>query len=133
MITEHFAPPTVYDCKNYVLVCGPPGMHDTAAKILDALNYKYKSNLGMPNKYPEVPRNWLGRIHHENPFIVMWAGILIICLIIWSYSQGKIGLGGRFCVEGFENELGVTRYAYRLVKDPQWSNGSDPVAFVLMP
>jgi hypothetical protein len=80
----------------------------------------------MPNKYPEIPRSWLGRIHHENPFVVMWAVTLVLCGIIWSYSQGKIGLGGRYCVEGFENELGVTRYAYRLVKDPEWSNGSEP-------
>lgn len=56
----------------------------------------------------------------------MWANILFIMLIIWSYSRGEIGLGGKFCVEGFENQWGKTRYAYRLVKDPKWSNGSIP-------
>jgi hypothetical protein len=55
----------------------------------------------------------------------MWAVILFILLIIWSYSRGEIGLGGRFCVEGFVNEKNVTRYAYRLVRDPAWSNGSE--------
>lgn len=79
----------------------------------------------MPNKYPEVPRNWLGRIHKENPHIVYWVVIFFVCLVIWSYSQGKIGFNGRFCVEGFENEFGVTRYAYRVVQDPQWSNGAE--------
>ncbi len=74
---------------------------------MDELNYKYKTNLGMPNKYPEVPRNWLGRIHKENPHIVYWVVIFFVCLVIWSYSQGKIGFNGRFCVEGFENEFGV--------------------------
>ena len=79
----------------------------------------------MPNKYPEVPRSWIGRIHHQNPFIIYWAVIFFLMLIIWSFSRGQIGLGGRFCVEGFTNEKNVTQYAYRLVKDPYWANGSE--------
>ena len=30
-------------------------------------------------------------------------------------------MNGRFCVEGYYNEDKVLRYAFRLVKDPQWS------------
>ena len=125
MLSTHLEPATLYKADNYILVCGPSGFSETCKSLLAELNYNYKTFLGMPNKYPEVPTNWLGRLHRSNPFIVMWAVVLLIMLIIWSYSRGEIGLGGRFCVEGFINEKGVTRYAYRLVKDPEWSNGSE--------
>lgn len=125
MLSEHLEKPTIYDAKNYVLVCGPNGMSDKAKELLDGLNYKYKTLLGMPNKYPEIPRNWLGRLHKYNPFIVYWTASLMLIAIIWGYSRGEFGLGGRFCVEGFKNEKGVIRYAYRLVKDPKWSLGSE--------
>lgn len=118
MLSEHLEKPTIYDAKNYVLVCGPNGMSEKAKELLEGLNYKYKTLLGMPNKYPEIPRNWLGRIHNYNPFLVYWFVTLFLIAIIWGYSGGENGLGGRFCVEGFTNEKGVTRYAYRLVKDP---------------
>ena len=114
------------DAKHYVLVCGPPGFSETARDILNEKNYKYRTFLGMPNKYPEVPTNWLGRVHRQNPYAIYWAVTLTIMAIIWSFSRGQIGFAGRFCVEGFTNEKNVTRYAYRLVTDPAWSNGSEP-------
>ena len=95
-------------------------MMDKAKEILDSLKYDYKTFLGVPNKYPEMPMNLLGRIHRWNPFVIYWAVALTICLIIWSFSQGTIALGGRFCIEGFTNPWNQTRYAYRLVTDEKW-------------
>jgi len=125
MLSDHLVAPTLHKAENYVLVCGPSGFSETCKNLLAELAYNYKTFLGMPNKYPEVPTNWLGRLYRYNPFIVMWAVIVFILLIIWSFSRGENGLGGRFCIEGFENEWGATRYAYRLVRDPEWSNGSE--------
>ena len=125
MLFDHLVAPTLHNAENYVLVCGPSGFSETCKNLLAELAYNYKTFLGMSNKYPEVPTNWLGRLYRYNPFIVMWAVIVIILLMIWSFSRGENGLGGRFCIEGFENEWGATRYAYRLVRDPAWSNGSE--------
>lgn len=78
----------------------------------------------MPNKYPEAPTNWLGKIHRKSPHSVYWFVIIVIVALIWSFSRGNIGLNGRFCVEGFKNEKNLTRYAYRIIKDPDWANGA---------
>ena len=50
---------------------------------------------------------------------------LLFCLGVWSYSRGNIGFNGKFCVEGFVNEPGVIRYAYRLVTKEKWSLGAE--------
>ena len=56
----------------------------------------------------------------------MGRNFFMVVASIWSFSRGVVGFNGRFCVEGFENEHGKLRYAYRLVKDPKWSKGSVP-------
>lgn len=78
----------------------------------------------MPNKYREAPTNWLGKIHRKSPHTVYTISSLIILALIWSFSQGKIGLNGRFCVEGFKNERNAVRYAYRIINDPDWATGA---------
>jgi hypothetical protein len=128
MIKQHLVKPSMTDASNYVLVCGPPGMMDKGKEILNSLNYNYKTMLGAPNKYPLAPTNWVGRLWRYNPFIIMWAVCFFIMAIIWSYSRGKIGFDGKFCVEGFKNEKGLTRYAYRLVNDPKFATLGDPPA-----
>lgn len=124
MIEKHFEPPTMHTSKNYVLVCGPSGFTDKSKLILSSTNYNYKTLLGMPNKYPESPTNLLGRIHRKSPHSVMWAVIVIIVALIWSFSRGKIGFNGRFCVEGFKNEKNATRYAYRIINNADWATGA---------
>jgi hypothetical protein len=86
------------DASNYVLVCGPKEMMESAKQILDSLNYNYKTMLGAPNKYPVAPTNWLGRIWRYNPFIPMWIVVIVFCVIIWSLSRGVVGFNGKFCV-----------------------------------
>jgi len=121
MIKEHLVKPTMTDASNYVLVCGPSGQMKKAKEVLNSLNFNYKTLLGAPNKYPLAPTNCLGRLWRYNNFIVMWAVVFCLMAIIFSYSRGKIGFDGKFCVEGFKNEKGVVRYAYRLVNDPKWA------------
>ena len=64
-------------------------------------------------------------LYRWNPYLVQTAVSFLFCLGIWSYSRGKIGFDGKYCVEGFKNEPGVIRYAYRLVTDPKWSKGAE--------
>lgn len=128
MVAQHFSSPTMKDASHYILVCGPPGMMTTGKEILNSLSFNYKTMLGAPNKYPLAPTNWVGRLWRYNPFIIMWMVCIFIMAIIWSYSRGKIGFDGKFCVEGFKNKGGLIRYAYRLVNDREWATLGDAPA-----
>lgn len=79
----------------------------------------------MPNKYPEKPTNWIGKLHRKNPHMLYLAVSFFFMWAIWMYAGGKYGMNGRFCVEGYINKEKVMRYAFRLVKDPHWSNAVD--------
>jgi hypothetical protein len=126
MIKEKFVKPTLTNASHYVLVCGPPGLNETSKGILTSLGYHYVTYLGMPNKYPEKPTNWIGKLHRKNPHVLYLFVSFFIMWVIWLYSGGKFGMNGRFCVEGYINEDKVMRYAFRLVKDPVWSKGVEP-------
>lgn len=124
LVKSNFEAPIPSSAQNYILVCGPPGFSNSAKSILSNLEYKYVTFLGMPNRYPEPPANWLGKIHRRSPHSVYWAVILILNVIVWSYSRGKIGFNGRFCVEGFKNKHNKIRYPYKIVNDANWAHGA---------
>ena len=124
MIKNHLEAPANNSARSYVLVCGPSAFSDKAKMILSNLDYKYSTLLGMPNKYPEAPTNVLGKLHRKSPHTIYWIVSFLVIALIWSFSRGKIGFNGRFCVEGFKNERNATRYAYRIINNPDWATGA---------
>ena len=110
MVRENFCENKNID--HYHLICGPTGMIQTSTKNLNEIGYKYKSNLGAPNNYPLLPKSWIARLYKWNPFIFLWFFSILVCVVIWSYSRGVIGLNGKYCVMGFTNEQETIQYAY---------------------
>jgi hypothetical protein len=125
MIKEQFDKPSMKDASHYVLVCGPPGLAEKSKLILTSLSYHYVTYLGLPNSYPEKPSSYLKSLHRRKPHLLYLASCFFLMFIIWMYSGGKFGMNGRFCVEGYVNEDKVMRYAFRLVRDPQFSKAVD--------